>query len=903
MLTGTKLIQSMPQSGVDYLKSKDCSSKSLAVSFQDLNDSDNELIEYLNELKESFSALSRNLKSDSLLVDPVREILSELDQALDHSSSLVDFREGLYTGSESLVSAAMESCEAALKQSLSRVEEISQNLTIVKPQLTHRIDPFCPSITNCGNKPGEFTKGNLLMTFVPSEDKRGSLVIERAYRFEGKKRIGINLNKEAVQKTSSEAAEAEVRCLFMDEHQRQTDTHIMGLTQSTEDPTVFSVTADQSYGLSQQLQSTDSSHGSRNIIKKVNEANLAAYASQFTYMVSSDVDRLINQFPGNLQDNIKTLRFGDCSTLSDHLAYHLQARCPCGAIGGYAIKENGDVYSSPGHRVFIYEDNGVIKEFDATRYCKKAYINLSLREEDIAKLENYTRQAQDLSRRSDSIDRNTQEPMLIAFREELATILRDPYYDQFEAKDQELTRVSRLADLSSENFFSEGESIEDFKSFNKIARREGVKRNRAIEEKSRIEGWESFFSKEGSINSVLISLCGEDFHHNSLLESFFNLGLLEKQYSGRDIKSILTEGVGRDDQCLILYGAYLSHHGLEHTASFSGFKSFIKEMVQSFSVAAKIHEKSSEGKAEENLGQYLTNLLREIWGLETDKIQEKFTTLMHSPVRSLIVLFARPPLTSLEQVKTRIDNGAQEFAANIYLPLASHTKQRRANQLRKSRFPSTERDFDHIREYKPGDDSRTINHKASARSRTTVVNTYQYHEPNSRSQDLDLVINFSPREEDFSRNYGILFKHDIQNLISFLVQNSRMHSLKSCSFYFGPIRLGELSPVLLKSLRTPKQARALTEKIIDLYNSQDFFMAEDRKPTWINKPYLSYAMGQGLPITNLINNSLREQRDLVIVNHGIPSLDISPNGVNNQHDEEKYILNRAGLNPTQFGFF
>lgn len=182
---------------------------------------------------------------------------------------------------------------------------------------------------------------------------------------------------------------------------------------------------------------------------------LEEYLRPFLYIVSSDLQNLLDQISGNREKLIEILRLGDCDVLSDHVAGVLNdAGIPSAVATGY-FEEDGELFTELRHAQVVFEDKDRKSgTFETTLAPRNAFVNVSFRSEDRKILEEKIQAINALT------DERAREEVLEKFRSTLDEILSDPYYEQFRPK---YSPIESLDQLFKKNFWKKIKfSINDF---------------------------------------------------------------------------------------------------------------------------------------------------------------------------------------------------------------------------------------------------------------------------------------------------------------------------------------------------------------------------------------------------------------------------------------------------------
>lgn len=147
---------------------------------------------------------------------------------------------------------------------------------------------------------------------------------------------------------------------------------------------------------------------------------LTRHLEDFTYIVSNDLQRLLDLMSGAWYDKAAAIRVGDCDVLSEYAALLLKsAGRPATCELGY-LEDDGKIVASLMHMRLRTEE----RSWEVTTLCKRHLVNLEFQPDDLKILEGIARDT----------SFKTQEERYAAFRQTLEEVLKDPYYRRFDAK-------------------------------------------------------------------------------------------------------------------------------------------------------------------------------------------------------------------------------------------------------------------------------------------------------------------------------------------------------------------------------------------------------------------------------------------------------------------------------------
>ncbi|PIQ68661.1 MAG: hypothetical protein COV91_03000 [Candidatus Taylorbacteria bacterium CG11_big_fil_rev_8_21_14_0_20_46_11] len=118
------------------------------------------------------------------------------------------------------------------------------------------------------------------------------------------------------------------------------------------------------------------------------EEALKQYFKEFTYVVSSDLQRLIDTMPGSLPDKIGGIRAGDCDTLAAHgVSLFQSAHIKACIANGFLSKDNA-IEMARGHAKLVYEEEGgAYSLFETTASVRDSFLHVRFQEKDYAELQ------------------------------------------------------------------------------------------------------------------------------------------------------------------------------------------------------------------------------------------------------------------------------------------------------------------------------------------------------------------------------------------------------------------------------------------------------------------------------------------------------------------------------------
>lgn len=158
------------------------------------------------------------------------------------------------------------------------------------------------------------------------------------------------------------------------------------------------------------------------------EDTIAQVMGRMTYVVSSELQGLLNRLPGTTEEKVGAVGVGDCDMLSSYAANLLQDSGRTGVMAtGYVAQ--GEYIQSQAHAMlYLSETNGDMRSVETTASTRAQYINLRFLPEDRTRLENLVANFPASAERVARLEGYEQ------FRATLQSILRNPHYDQFKSR-------------------------------------------------------------------------------------------------------------------------------------------------------------------------------------------------------------------------------------------------------------------------------------------------------------------------------------------------------------------------------------------------------------------------------------------------------------------------------------
>lgn len=195
--------------------------------------------------------------------------------------------------------------------------------------------------------------------------------------------------------------------------------------------------------------------------------NIGYYLSDFKYIISSELDTLINRMPGLKERNLSFVRVGDCDMLANHLAWALQDKIPCAVACGYMDNDyDGKVYQGNAHAMLIRKDDfGNPYLSETTSDVSKAFIfpaNMGFKQEDLKELEKIVDQI------NLADNQNQRDQLMTIFDTRLDEILKDDYYKTFHPKNKQriYPQAGSRVNTNTNESFSAIPNLKAFTQFN-----------------------------------------------------------------------------------------------------------------------------------------------------------------------------------------------------------------------------------------------------------------------------------------------------------------------------------------------------------------------------------------------------------------------------------------------------
>lgn len=109
----------------------------------------------------------------------------------------------------------------------------------------------------------------------------------------------------------------------------------------------------------------------------------------FTYIVSNELQTILDQMPGTIEEKVGAIEIGSCNTLSAYAAGLLTDAGKDAFVGnGFLETQNFIDGVRPHSKLILFTDNGKPVSYETTAPTKKSYVNLVFETEDKAALEN-----------------------------------------------------------------------------------------------------------------------------------------------------------------------------------------------------------------------------------------------------------------------------------------------------------------------------------------------------------------------------------------------------------------------------------------------------------------------------------------------------------------------------------
>jgi hypothetical protein len=153
------------------------------------------------------------------------------------------------------------------------------------------------------------------------------------------------------------------------------------------------------------------------------------YLQDFSYVVSSELQEMIDRIPGSMEYKTTLIKAGDCDVLADHLAYALKKHIPAGVAKGFWNADRDDIlHAGEGHARLVYNTkDGLLKAIETTDHPKRAFVNLAFLPEDRALLEQKIREIE-------RVPQKQKEAQIRVFGQTLEQILKKDEYLSFRPK-------------------------------------------------------------------------------------------------------------------------------------------------------------------------------------------------------------------------------------------------------------------------------------------------------------------------------------------------------------------------------------------------------------------------------------------------------------------------------------
>lgn len=835
------------------------------------------LIKELEKQREEYRKQIKLLSPDSAQHSSYSNILEKLTAAIFAARSLDDFKNDRCDGSEQLKPRAIRESRESLEKELAEIKQLVQNIVHLNSKQTQEtISP--PQMQSCGDKAGEFEKGNLVMEFNPAALVAGKLIIEICYGYEGHQRVERKLEG-TPQANSPKTKTVKFKSKTIPYPK------IVGFRQHQK---AQLQTAEEDHGLSTALKISSTKIRKKSPFQNTpSKAEIIDHLSEFNYVASDDLHQLVTRLPGNLQDNLRILKIGNCSSISDYLAYHLQDSSKCGVITGKNIEPDGKVFDSPGHAQFVFvNEENKLEVIESTAYCKKSFVNLKLSDKDFKELENWVTKAQEARAFYDANKDLVQEAILLKMKESLDQILEKDKYRDYHLKSYTLAaeknrRVELLEDRQSNELAPD--MLEQLKSLpsnelapdileinqkfdalclNKLASPAITDAQMTIpleESANELTGKQSPKLLPG-VDKILKD--SEDVHISlKLYIKMKQAGLLQGNIHLKE--SMLGYKINPESILATLYTRFANSSNRPiDLVSKEDYKNFAEK---TYPKIYKLFEHT-----EQNPRKALIANIRELFDMNPETIKEHFaiqnsivlvSAQEEADMKEVITNFREDtkPLRSLSDLKfdSRSISTDPKFSDAVFLPLTSLDKNKASSHLKRSRM-GNEREWDGLTEYIHGQHSaRDISHRVSAKSDRIYVNQYNHHQTQSKSEKINIVINL--------RYSGVAIRKSTIRFLDHLAKNPNKYNVNSCHLYMGAIKLGELNPKLFNNIKKPDQYKELLRKLI---NINHLSVTNKPSPLLISRgPLVLNYFHQDLPFDSIIEDAKKQKAGVVIFGH------------------------------------
>ncbi len=168
-------------------------------------------------------------------------------------------------------------------------------------------------------------------------------------------------------------------------------------------------------------------------VRKLDEARphkiddiLEEHLSDYTYIVSSDMQKILDGIDAPLDEKVDHLRVGDCDVLSEHAARMLDDSHRTTYVASGVLEKNDQLDGNRPHAKVVYRVGGEIRTFETTDKTKNNFVNLKFTPEHMAEL-------QALAQEINEASPEGKEAAYAKMHDRLHQILEDPRYEQYES--------------------------------------------------------------------------------------------------------------------------------------------------------------------------------------------------------------------------------------------------------------------------------------------------------------------------------------------------------------------------------------------------------------------------------------------------------------------------------------
>ena len=163
------------------------------------------------------------------------------------------------------------------------------------------------------------------------------------------------------------------------------------------------------------------------------ERALDRHLSDFTYVVSSEIDEIFRSLPGTTEEKVGTLKIGDCDMLSAYAMGLLNDANHKAWMAVGLLEQRDELDALRRHAKLLYETKDGRELYETTSPTKYALVNLVLLPKDKARLENLAKEI------SSTVNGENLIPELGRMRQALEEILKKPEYKKYRASPDSIT--------------------------------------------------------------------------------------------------------------------------------------------------------------------------------------------------------------------------------------------------------------------------------------------------------------------------------------------------------------------------------------------------------------------------------------------------------------------------------